>query len=171
MKKEFLNRLKTMAAPAALAVAMVALAPATALAAEHGGGRGSYGGRAPAARFSQGYGGRGYAYGGRAFYPGRVYGGPRFFRPGFGFGIGVGVYPAYGYVGPAYGYAPVYAPPPAACNPAGFYDQAGNWQYYQGCLPPQPVPNGDQGYGPAPNGDPNNGGPQNDPNYNPPPQQ
>ena len=153
MKKGFWNRLKTIVAPAGLAFAMVAFAPAAALAANHGGsgGRGGgfnaaathgdfNGGRAYVHQDAHAYSGRAYAYrGGGSVYGGRAYVGPRY-RPGFGFGVGVGVYPAYGYAGPAYA-------PPAVCNPAGFYDQAGNWQYYQGCVPPQPPPNGDQDYG------------------------
>ncbi len=60
---------------------------------------------------------RGNAYGGgRAYYGGRGYYGP-------GFGFGVGVYPPYGYAAPA-------------CNPTGFYDANGVWQYYPGCAVP-----------------------------------
>ncbi|HVT93693.1 MAG TPA: hypothetical protein VHD76_12665 [Bryobacteraceae bacterium] len=168
-----MKRMKTVGIPAALAIAMTAFTPAAALAANHG-GRGGFEGRPAASHFN---GGRGFAARpvapqfnrGRAYvrpaapvyrggYGRPVYVGPRY-RPGFSFGVGVGVYPAYGYPVPAYGYA--VAPP--ACNPAGFYDQAGNWQYYQGCVPPPP--NANQAYdagGPPPNGDPNAGGPPPD---------
>jgi hypothetical protein len=60
--------------------------------------------------------------GGRAFYGGRgYYGGPGYYGPGFGFGVVV--YAPYGYAAPV-------------CNPAGFYDQYGNWQYHPGCAVP-----------------------------------
>ena len=98
--------------------------------------RGNFGGghafSAPSRGFSGGfrggresYGGRGYdggVRGGRGFYGGRGYDGGRGYY-GSGFGFGVGVYAPYGYAAPV-------------CNPAGFYDQYGNWQYYPGCAVP-----------------------------------
>jgi len=143
MKKKFLNRFGKVLAPVALVVAM-AVSPVAVFAAGHDGGRGggghaggfggghsfaapsrgnfSGGGRAysaPSREFNRGdrgdRGGRPFE-GGRAYYGGRGYYGP---------GFGVGVYAPYGY-----GYsAPV-------CNPAGFYDQYGAWQYYPGCAVP-----------------------------------
>jgi hypothetical protein len=94
----------------------MALSPVAALAAVRGGGHGGFGGghaySAPARGFN---GGRTFS-GGRAFYGGRGYYGP-------GFGFGVGVYAPYGYAAPV-------------CNPAGFYDANGVWQYYPGCAVP-----------------------------------
>jgi hypothetical protein len=148
MKKEFLNLVGKVLAPAALIVAM-AVSPA--LAAERGGGHGGgfgggheggFGGGHSFAAPSRGNfsGGRTFsaparggfdrgrdfdrrgAYGGgREYYGGRAehFGG--YYRPGFGFGVGV--YAPYGYAAPV-------------CNPAGFYDQYGNWQYYPGCAVP-----------------------------------
>jgi len=140
MKNGFVKMVKTAVAPLALAVAMAAFSPVAALAAGHGGGHGFSGGghaggsggghaysapargnvgghafAAPARGFNGGV--RGGFYGGRAYYGGRGYWGP-------GFGFGVGVYaPYYGYAAPV-------------CNPAGFYDAYGNWQYYPGCAVP-----------------------------------
>jgi hypothetical protein len=142
MKDKFLKLIKWAFAPAALAVAMVAFSPAAALAASHGrsggghgfssghgfsGGhsssapaRGNFGGgrtfSVPARGFNGGHRGDRDFHGGREYYGGRGYYGP-------GFGVGVGVYAPYGYVAPV-------------CNPAGFYDQYGNWQYYPGCAVP-----------------------------------
>jgi len=84
-------------------------------------------------------------------------------RPGYGYygpSIGIGVYPApyygygyggYGYAPDYYGYAPDYgyAPAPAPCDPAGYYDQNGNWIQYPGCaVDPnsQPAPAPAPGY-------------------------
>ncbi|HTC35946.1 MAG TPA: hypothetical protein VK724_21390 [Bryobacteraceae bacterium] len=139
MKSGFLKMIKTAIAPLALVVAM-AFSPVAALAAGRGGGhgfsggghaggfgggghaysaqaRGNFGGRAYSAP-ARGFvgGARGGFYGGRAYYGGRGYYGP-------GFGFGVGVYAPYGYAAPV-------------CNPAGFYDQYGNWQVYPGCAVP-----------------------------------
>lgn len=154
MKKRFLNGLRTMVMPAALALAVAAFAPAVVLAANHGGGfRGQGGNFGSGHSFSapaRGNFNGGHAYGGHVV-PGRTYdsrvynGGRGYYRPGFRFGFGVGVYPAYPYVAPAYGYGYAVPVPVPACNPAGFYDQAGNWQYYQGCV--LPPPNADEGYG------------------------
>jgi hypothetical protein len=140
MKKGFLNRFGKVLAPAALVVAM-AVSPVAVFAAGHDGGRGGgghaggFGGGHSFAAPSRGnFGGGGRAFsapsrgfdrgdrGGRAFEGGRAYyGGRGYYGPGFG----VGVYAPYGY-----GYtAPV-------CNPAGFYDQYGTWQYYPGCAVP-----------------------------------
>jgi hypothetical protein len=140
MKSRLLNLVGRALAPAALMVAM-ACSPVTALAANRGGGhagghaggfggghsfaapsRGNFsGGRAFSAP-ARGNFNRGNAYsGGRAYYGGRgYYGGGGYYGPGFGFGVGV--YP-YGYAAPV-------------CNPAGFYDANGVWQYYPGCAVP-----------------------------------
>jgi len=145
MKNRFLNMVARAFAPVALVVAMAAFSPITALAANHGGGgghsfsggrggsggggrggyggggRGGYGGgrsfSAPARGFN---GGGGRAYGGRGYYGGGAYyGGRGYYGPGFGFGM----YAPYGYAAPV-------------CNPAGFYDAYGVWQYYPGCAVP-----------------------------------
>jgi hypothetical protein len=138
MKTEFLKRVKLLAAPAALAIAMLAFGPSAALAAEHGGhgyggGHGFSGGHsfsgAVHGNFSVGrsYGGRGYyagrPYGGSFYNGGRYYGGRGYYGPGFGFGI---------YAAPGYGYG--YSAP--ACSTSGFYDQRGYWHYYPGCIAP-----------------------------------
>ena len=148
MKTQFLKLVKTVVAPMALAVAMAAFTPVAALAQGHGGyggghggysgGHGGYAGHSSAAprNFGGGHGfaERGYAGGVRGgFYAGRpYYGGGGYYGRGYycgrgyyGPGFSVGVYPySYGYVAPT-------------CNPAGFYDQYGNWQPYQGCgVPP-----------------------------------
>jgi hypothetical protein len=158
MKNGFLELVKWAFAPAALAVVM-AFSPAAAFAEGHGGSHGFSGGRgfsgghaggfsgghsfsAPRGNFGGGHvenhynggarfeGGRGFHggreyYGGHEYYGGRGYyggGGRGYYRPGFGFGVGV--YAPYGYAAPV-------------CDPAGFYDQYGNWQYYPGCaIPP-----------------------------------
>ncbi len=150
MKKGFLNRFGKVLAPAALFVAM-AVSPVAALAASHGGGHsggfggghgGSVGGGHSFAAPSRGNSGGGRAYsapargnfnrgnvygGGRGFYGGGYYGGRGYYGGqgyyGPGLGFGVGVYAPYGYAAPV-------------CNPAGFYDQYGNWQYYPGCAVP-----------------------------------
>ena len=141
MKDRFLSLTKTVIAPVALAIAMVAFSPVAAMAAGHGGGGGHAGG------FSGGHGfsGGGHSFsapargnfnGGHAFsapargfnggvrggyYGGGYYGGRGWYGPGFGFGVGV--YPSYGYAAPV-------------CNPAGFYDPNGVWQLYPGCAVP-----------------------------------
>jgi len=151
MKNRLGKLVRTVVTPLALVAAMAAFSPVSVLAASHGGGgfgghggggfgghggghaysapsRGFSGGRAysaPARGFS---GGRAYSApargfsGGGAYYGGRVgrYGGPGYYGPGWGFGVGV--YP-YGYAAPV-------------CNPAGFYDAAGNWEFYPGCAVP-----------------------------------
>lgn len=66
----------------------------------------------------RGFSERGFNGGDRDFHGDRNRG---FYRPGFGFGVGV--YPSYGYVTPV-------------CNPAGFYDQYGVWHFYPGCAVP-----------------------------------
>ena len=126
MKHEVLRFVRAVIAPLALVVAMAAFSPVSALAADRGGGHGGFGGghaggfgnghafSAPARGFGGGV--RGGFYGGRAYYGGQGY-----YRPGFGFGVGV--YAPYGYSAPV-------------CNPAGFYDQYGNWQIYPGCAVP-----------------------------------
>ena len=127
MKKGFLNVIGKVLVPAALVVAM-AVSPIAALAANRGGGHaGGFGGghafSAPARGNFSGNFNRGNVHGGgRAFYGGRgYYGGGGYYGPGFGFGVGV--YPSYGYAAPV-------------CNPAGFYDANGVWQYYPGCAVP-----------------------------------
>lgn len=154
MKNRFLNMVTRAFAPVALVVAMAAFSPVTALAANHGGGGGhsfsggrgvsggggrgvSGGGRsfaapsrgnvgggrsfaAPARGFNGGVGGGRAYYGGRGYYGGGAYyGGRGYYGPGFGFGL----YAPYGYAAPV-------------CNPAGFYDAYGVWQYYPGCAVP-----------------------------------
>ncbi|MGA2214429.1 MAG: hypothetical protein ABSH31_14230 [Bryobacteraceae bacterium] len=141
MKSRFLKSVKTMLGPVALVVAMAGFSPESALAAARGGGHGGFSGghaggggghvfSAPARGFSGGRafsGGRvvngGRAFnGGRAYYGGSgYYGGRGYYGPGFGFGGGV--YAPYGYAAPL-------------CNPAGFYDANGVWQYYPGCAVP-----------------------------------
>jgi hypothetical protein len=137
MKDRFLSFVKKAAVPVALVAAMAAFSPITAMAQNRGGhegGRGSSGGHSYAApnrgnergfserRFNGGE--RGEFRGERDFHGDRgYYGGRGYYRPGFGFGVGVRVYPSYGYVAPV-------------CNPAGFYDQWGNWHFYPGCAPP-----------------------------------
>jgi len=144
MKKRLLNLFGKVLAPAVLVVAM-AVSPVAVFAAGHGGGRGGgcgggghaggFGGGHSFAAPSRGnFGGGGRAFsapsreynrgdrGGRGFEGGRAYYGGRGY---YGAGFGVGVYAPYGY-----GYA---AP---ACNPAGFSDQYGAWQYYPGCAVP-----------------------------------
>ena len=149
MKNEFLKLVKWAFAPAALAVVM-AFSPAAAFAAEHDGGHGFNGGHgfsggrgggfsggrsfsAPRGNFGGGHvenrfnGGARFDHdrdfhGGREYYGGRgYYGGGGYYRPGLGFGVGV--YAPNGYAAPV-------------CDPAGFYDQYGNWQYYPGCAVP-----------------------------------
>lgn len=123
----------------ALVAAMAAFSPVAAMAQNRGGhrdsghsnaapNRGNYGGHSFSDRgiqrggnFNRGntdrrFESRGEFRGDRGYNRGRDY-----YRPGFRFGVGV--YPSYGYVAPV-------------CNPAGFYDQWGNWQYYPGCVPP-----------------------------------
>ena len=137
--KRFLKLVRWSFAPMALVSAMAAFSPVSALAAEHGGGRGRFNGGhggsnhrdsfaasrgnfggghalAPARGFNGGVRGGREFYGGRAYYGGRGY-------YGSGFGFGVGVYSPYGYAAPV-------------CNPAGFYDQYGIWQVYPGCAVP-----------------------------------
>lgn len=142
MTKEFGKRFKAIIAPAALAIALVAFSPSAALAQNHGrrDGHGSAFNRGhsfsgPArGNFNGGrvYGERSF-YGGRPYYRGPVnrYVAPRYYRPGFGFSFGIGTYAApYSYAAPYYGSSvPV-------CNPAGYYDGAGYWQYYPGCVAP-----------------------------------
>ena len=149
MKNGLLSLIKNVVPPVALAAAMAAFSPVTAMAQNRGGhegGRGSSGGHSYATpsrgnfnggrSFSgrgndRGFSGnfnRGNAYGGRGEFRGDrdfrggYYGG-RGYRPGFGFGVGV--YPSYGYAAPV-------------CNPAGFYDQYGVWHFYPGCAAPYP---------------------------------
>jgi hypothetical protein len=141
MKNGLLSLIKNVVVPVALVTAMAAFSPITAMAANRGGhegGRGGFsGGHSYAAPSRGNFGGgrgfsaprgnvsgnfnRGNAYGGRAFYGGREFYGSRGYGPGFG--IGVGVYPSYGYAAPV-------------CNPAGFYDQYGVWHFYPGCAVP-----------------------------------
>ena len=127
MKNGFLKRLRMAVAPLALVGAMAAFSPVAALAAVHGGG-GHGGGFGGHGGFSGGHAysapARGRAYGGGHVggYVGRGYAG-RGYYGGPGFGFGVGVYAPYGYAAPV-------------CNPAGFYDQYGNWEYYPGCAVP-----------------------------------
>jgi hypothetical protein len=131
MKKGFLSLVGKVLAPAALIVTM-AVSPVAALAANRGGGHaGGFGGghsfAAPSrGNFSGGHAfsapARGFNGGGREFHGGRAfYGGRGYYGPGFG--LGVGVYAPYGYAAPV-------------CNPAGFYDANGVWQYYPGCALP-----------------------------------
>lgn len=45
-----------------------------------------------------------------------------------------------GFYGPRYSFGfsygtPYYYAPPPVCNPAGYYDQWGNWVFYPGCYP------------------------------------
>ena len=125
MKKGFLNRFGKVLAPAALAVAM-AFSPVAALAANRGGGHaGGFGGGHSFAAPSRGNfnGGRAFSAPARGFYGGGrpYYGGRGYYGPGFGFGVGV--YAPYGYAAPV-------------CNPAGFYDANGVWQYAPGCAVP-----------------------------------
>jgi len=121
MKKGFLKLVKGVLAPGALVIAMAAFSPVAALAANRGGGHagGFNGGHAFSAP-ARGNFNRGNAYGGGRAYYGGHFAGPRYYGPGFGFGVGV--YAPYGYSAPV-------------CNPAGFYDQAGFWHYYPGCAP------------------------------------
>jgi hypothetical protein len=121
MKHRLLRLLKLAVAPVALIAAAAVLSPVSALAAEHGrggfgGGHGGYSGGHAYSAPARGFRGGGEFRGGRENFGGRGY-----YRPGFGFGVGV--YAPYGYAAPA-------------CNPAGFYDQYGNWQYYPGCAVP-----------------------------------
>jgi hypothetical protein len=140
MKNRFFSFVKKAVAPVALVAAMAAFSPSTAMAQNRGGhqgGRGSNGGHSYAApnrgNFNGGHsfseprfngGERREFRSDRGFQDDREhFGGRRYYRPGFGYGVGV--YPSYGY-----GYV---AP---ACNPAGFYDQWGNWRFYPGCAVP-----------------------------------
>ena len=143
MKNRFLSFVKKAVAPVALVAAMVAFSPITAMA-QNRGGRGFNGGHSYAApnrgnfnggrsfsergndrgfserRFNGGE--RGEFRGERDFHGDRgYYGGRGYYRPSLGFGVGA--YPSYGYVAPV-------------CNPAGFYDQWGNWHFYPGCAVP-----------------------------------
>jgi hypothetical protein len=148
MKTNFLNRVRRSVAPVALAVAMVAFSPIGALAQNHGGGHGGFGGHSYAGASrgnfsSRSYGGysggrayggynRGGNYGVRGYNTGRgsYYGGRGYYRGfhggGYGYGLGFGL----GFYGSPYAYAP------PVCNPAGFYDQAGFFHYYPGCAVP-----------------------------------
>jgi hypothetical protein len=119
MKKEFWKRVKTIVVPAALAIALVAFSPAAALAANHGGHGGGFNGGHSFTGPAHGNFNSGHVYGGRI----ERYAGPRYYRPGFSFGVGIYAAPYYGYSVPV-------------CNPAGYYDGAGNWQYYPGCVTP-----------------------------------
>jgi hypothetical protein len=89
MKDRFLSLTKTVIAPVALAIAMVAFSPGAAMAAGHGAFS------APTRGFNGGV--RGGYYGGRGWY-------------GPGFGFGVGVYPSYGYAAPVCNPAGFYDP-------------------------------------------------------------
>jgi len=146
MKNRFGKLIRKVVAPLALIGMLAAFNPASAFAAGrggfgghggggfsgHGGGfagnggsfgghSGNFGGHAFSAPARGGFeGGHGFYGGGGRYVAPRYYG-----RGGLGFGVGVGVYPSYGY-----GYA---AP---VCNPAGYYDQYGNWQPYPGCAWP-----------------------------------
>ena len=138
MKNRFLSFVKRAAAPVALVAAMAAFSPTTALAQNRGGhegGRGSSGGHSYAAPNRGNFNGgrsfseRGFNGGERGEFRGDRdshgdrgnYGGRGYYRPSFGFGVGA--YRPYGYVAPV-------------CNPAGFYDQWGNWHFYPGCAVP-----------------------------------
>jgi len=128
MKSRLLNLVRTALAPVALAVAIAAFSPVSALAAVRGGGHGGFGGghsfSAPARGFTGGrnFSGGGAFYGGRGYYGGHgYYGGGGYYGPGLGFGVGV--YAPYGYAAPV-------------CNPSGFYAANGVWQYYPGCSVP-----------------------------------
>jgi hypothetical protein len=147
MKQGFLKLTQRVIAPLAIVVAM-AFSPVGAFAQNraggHAGGRqgGFNGGRSFSApsrgNFNAGHGfsapnrgnfsgsfNHGDSYRGRENYSDHHFDGDRgarfggYYRPGFG----VGVYAPYGYAAPV-------------CNPAGFYDQYGNWQYYPGCAVP-----------------------------------
>src|SRR5579864_5066727 len=141
MKSRLLNFVKGAVAPVALVAAMAAFSPITAMAQNRGGhegGRGFSGGHSYAApgrgnfnggrSFSErgndrGFSERRFNGGDRGEFRGDrgYYGGRGYYRPGFGFGVGV--YPSYGYTAPV-------------CNPPGFYDQYGVWHFYPGCAVP-----------------------------------
>ncbi len=135
MKDRWLKLAKRVVAPLALIGAMAAFSPVSALAAEHGGGRGGFAGHGGGHSFSgrtfsapaRGFSAPAHGFsGGRGYYGGNVrhYVGPRYYGGGYGFGLGVGVYPyGYGYAAPV-------------CNPPGFYDQNGVWETYPGCAVP-----------------------------------
>jgi hypothetical protein len=146
MKNRLSNLVKKVIAPMALVTAMTAFSSVTVMAQNRGGheggrggisgghsnaapNRGNFGGHTFSDRGNGQRGGdfnrgnserrfesRGEFRGDRDFHGDRAYS-----RPGFR--VGVGIYPSYGYVAPV-------------CNPAGFYDRWGNWQYYPGCVPP-----------------------------------
>ena len=100
--------------------AVLALSPASALAAEHGSrGGGHAGGFARGGTYSQqaparGFSGRGEYRGGGGRYYGGYYRGGRYFYGGPGFSFGFYGAPYYG----PYAYGPA---------PCGYYDQYGNW--------------------------------------------
>jgi hypothetical protein len=137
MKNRLLNLVKKAVAPVALVATMAVFSPVTAMAQNRGGHEGGRGGGHSFSAPSRGNFGGGRSFsergnGGRGFsgdfnrgrdFRGDFHGdrGRGYYRPGFGFGVGV--YPSYGYVAPV-------------CNPAGFYDRFGNWQYYPGCAVP-----------------------------------
>jgi len=125
MKNGLMKLLGRVIAPVALLATMAAFSPVSALAAERGrcgfaGGHGAFGGghaySAPARGSGGGYGYVGHSYGGGHYVGRGYYGGSRF-------SVGIGGYVPYGYIAPA-------------CNPAGYYDQFGNWLYYPGCAVP-----------------------------------
>jgi hypothetical protein len=150
MKNGLLSLVKKAVAPVALVAAMVVFSPVRVMAQNRGGHEGgrafsgghsyatpdrgnSANGRAFSERgntqrggdFNRGNSERRFDGGDRGEFRGdRDFHGDRdrgFYRPGFGFGVGV--YPSYGYAAPV-------------CNPSGFYDQWGNWHFYPGCAVP-----------------------------------
>ena len=128
MKFGLLNLIKKSTLPALLVGSLLAVSsPLPLLAEGHGGGHGG-GGRS--------FGGaqRGFSGGGRNFSErGNFRGGEREFRGHRDYDRGRdygGLRFGYGYYGaPAWGYS--YSP--YGCDPAGYYDQWGNWQPYPGC--------------------------------------
>jgi hypothetical protein len=128
--------------PALLVGLTLAFAPASALAQRggghggggfHGGGGGFHGGGFGGGGFrGGGFGGGGFRGGFGGFRGGGFrggFGGNRFFG-GRGF-----VGPGFGFWGAPWGFygGPYYAPYYNYCNPAGYYDQWGNFIYYPGC--------------------------------------
>jgi hypothetical protein len=150
MKFGFLNLIERSTLPALLVGSLLAFSSAAPLLAQergsggHGGGSGGHsssGGSAVGHSFSGGgsagrsYGGaqRGSSGGERSFAErGNFQGGDRAYR-------GDRDYGRRGYYGGGFGYGyyggPVYGHPYGAygCDPAGYYDQFGNWQPYPGC--------------------------------------
>jgi hypothetical protein len=136
---------KKLVLPLAIGALAFILAPGAALAQGHGGARGGGGGHEASHGFS---GGRGFSRGGESR------GGNQFSGRGFSGGERGGYYGGHEFAehgrgrvdrddgryrgGAYFGYGAPYVYGPnyyysAPCNPAGYYDQWGNWVYYPGC--------------------------------------